>query len=244
MPPSGDVLRSCAYTPARPASTSASLWKKLLEVMRLGGFSARSVHPCTGRSSSVASPAAPSDMVTESLFIGPSSLEQKAEAAGDGAGPRISEVIETACRQPVRGKDLRVQARVTSEEYEVVGRHVQAGTARRAGQQRQVQVISDRDVLQAYERRILDPEGREDRRLVNPDRIVQRGPEEILVLERVALRGIDERRVVEHVLSHCRADQEAQVEPVPGDLAVDAQRKIGIGVADDAVVGLIGSAAS
>src|SRR4029077_5384418 len=29
-----------------------------------------------------------------------------------------------------------------------------------------------------------------------------------------------------------------------GDLTVDAQRKIGIGVADDAVVGLIGSAAS
>src|SRR6266853_5484755 len=156
MDPSGAVLRSCAYTPARPASTSASLWKKLFEVMRLGGVSDRSVH-ATGRSSSAASPAAPSDMVTESLFIGPSSLEQKAQAAGDGAGPRISEVIETACRQAVRGKDLRVLARVAGEEDEVIGRYVQAGAARRAGQPRQVQIIADRDVLQAHERRILDP---------------------------------------------------------------------------------------
>src|SRR6266581_244242 len=117
MPPSGAVLRSSAYTPARAASTSASLWKKFADVMRLGGFSLRSVHPCTGRSSSVASPAAPSDVVTENRFIGSSSLEQKAQAAGDGAGPRISKVIETARRQAVRGKDLRVQARVTGQEY-------------------------------------------------------------------------------------------------------------------------------
>src|SRR2546430_3053459 len=47
-PPSGAVVRSCAYTPASAASTSASLVKKLLVEMRLGGVSFRSVHPCSG----------------------------------------------------------------------------------------------------------------------------------------------------------------------------------------------------
>src|SRR5205814_548368 len=105
-----------------------------------------------------------------------------AEAAGDGAGPRIREVIETTRGQAVRRVHLRVQTRVAGEEDEVVRRDVQPGAARRTRQQRQIQVISEGDVLQAHERRILDPARREDRRLVNPGRIAQGRPQEVLVL--------------------------------------------------------------
>ena len=70
LPPSGAVVRSCAYTPASAASTSASLVKKLLVEMRLGGVSFRSVHPCSGTSSAT-SPAAPIDAFTKSRFMGP-----------------------------------------------------------------------------------------------------------------------------------------------------------------------------
>src|SRR2546423_6833290 len=236
MPPSGAVLRSCAYTPAKPASTSASSRKKCSDAIRLGGFSVRSVHPWTGSSSSVASPAAPSDMVTESLFISLVSLEQKTQAAGDGAGPRIGEVVETTCRQAVRCKDLGVEARIPGEQDQVISRNVQTGTARRACQHRQVEIIPDRDVLQAYERSIFDPARRVDSRFANAGRVGQRGPQEIAAPGGVALAGIDERRVVEHVLSYRGADQKAQVEPVPVHFAMDAERKIGIGVADDAVI--------
>src|SRR5882762_262517 len=173
MPPSGAVLRNCAYTPASPACTSASVWKKLPASIRLGGFSVRSVHPCTGRSSSVTSPAAPSDMDTERFFIGPSSLEQKAQAAGDGAGPRIGEVVETTRREAVRRKDLGVQARVTGQDEEVIRRYVQPRAARRARQHRHVEIIAHRDVLQAHERGIFDPAGRKDRGLLNADPIGQ-----------------------------------------------------------------------
>src|ERR1044072_3889114 len=236
--PSGAVLRSCAYRPARPASTSASLGKKFDDVRSLGAGSVRSVQPCTGRSSSAANPAVPSDMGIENLFMGSGSLEQKAQAAGNRAGPRVSEVIETACRQTVRGVDLGVETRITGQQNEVIRGHVHARTAGRARQHRQVQGISDRDGLQPQERSILDPLGRENRGLVNSRRIVQRVAQEVLVLERVALRPVDQGRVVEHVLSHRGADQEADVEVIPVDLAVEAEREIGVRVAEDAVISL------
>src|ERR1051325_9283074 len=86
---------------------------------------------------------------------------------------------------------------------------------------------------QPHERSILDPLGRENRGLVNSRRIVQRVAQEVLVLERVALRHVDQGRVVEHVLSHRGADQEADVEVIPVDLAVEAEREIGVRVAED-----------
>src|SRR5256885_11305152 len=56
-------------------------------------------------------------------------------------------------------------------------------------------------------------------------------------LFRSTLAGIDQRRVIEHVLPHHCPDQETDVEAVPGDLAAQAQRKVRIGIADDAVIG-------
>src|SRR5205823_1864900 len=67
-PPSGAVVRSCAYTPASAANTSASLLKKWLVEMRLGGVSSRLVHPCSG-TSSAKSPAAPIDAFTKNRFM-------------------------------------------------------------------------------------------------------------------------------------------------------------------------------
>src|SRR5207237_5025600 len=58
---------------------------------------------------------------------------------------------------------------------------------------------------------------------------------------RVALCAVYQRRVVEHVLSHSRTNQEAEVESIPVDFAVEPQCEVGIGVANDAVVSLGGT---
>src|SRR2546425_6538115 len=87
--PSLAVFRSPAYTPASAASTSPSVWKKLLGVMELMGVSFRSVHPCSGTRRSAQSPRPPIDVVTKSRFMDQSSLERDTEAPRDGAGPGI-----------------------------------------------------------------------------------------------------------------------------------------------------------
>src|SRR5207244_12798755 len=88
----------------------------------------------------------------------------------------------------------------------------QAGTPRRAGQDRQVERVLHREILEAEERRPLDPAGREDGRLVEVGAVGQGRRQEILVLQRVALGGPDEGGVVEHVLTHRGPQQEADVE--------------------------------
>ena len=71
---------------------------------------------------------------------------------------------------------------------------------------------------------------------MKPGRVGQRRAQKVLVLQCVTLRGEQERRIIEHVLSHRRPDQEADVEPARGNLAVQAEREVRIGIADDGVV--------
>src|SRR2546428_8038613 len=68
-------------------------------------------------------------------------------------------------------------------------------------------------------------------------RIGQRGPQDIAPPDGVTLAGIDQRRVIEHVLPYHWPDQETDVEAVPGDLAAESEGKVGVGVANDAVIG-------
>src|SRR5207244_6457740 len=189
--PSPAVFRSPAYTPARAASASPSVWKKLLGVMELIGVSVRSVHPCMGTRSSVQSPTAPIDVVTKSRFMDQSSLERDTEAARECPGPGIGEIIDAERRQPdvfhvgrVHARHLGVEPRITRDHEQIVGRHVQASTPRRAGQDRQVERVLQREILEAEERRPLDPAGREDGRLVEGGPVGQGGSMELLVLPR------------------------------------------------------------
>src|SRR5207244_340532 len=77
----GNAPRSCAYTPARPASTSPRVRKKVPGVMVLFGTSSRFVHPW-GSSSNVKTPTAPIHVVTRSLFMEPELLRTR-----DGGPP-------------------------------------------------------------------------------------------------------------------------------------------------------------
>src|SRR5207245_6450321 len=63
-----------------------------------------------------------------------------------------------------------------------------------------------------------------------------RRDQEVLVLQRIALRTKHQRGIVEHVLSDGRPDEEADVELAPIHLAVQAEREIRVGVADDRIV--------
>src|SRR2546422_2672812 len=67
-------------------------------------------------------------------------------------------------------------------------------------------------------------------------RVGERRLEEVLPLQRIALRGIHERRVVKDVLSHHRANQETQVELPPRDLIMETEGEARVGVADDRVI--------
>src|SRR3989475_9547574 len=130
--PSLAVFRSPAYTPASAASTSPSVWKKLLGVMELMGVSFRSVHPCSGTRRSAQSPRPPIDVVTKSRFMDQSSLERDTEAPRERAGPGIGEIIDAARHEPyvgriglVQARHLGVEPRIARDHEQVVGRDVQ-----------------------------------------------------------------------------------------------------------------------
>src|SRR2546426_8904160 len=111
--------------------------------MALGGFSSRFVHPrgtsTVPRRNSLKSPTAPIGFVTSDVVIGCRSSERESEAARNGAGTRVAEIVDTARLQAggrikprLQVRDLRIQTRVAGEHEQVVGRHVEPGTDRKS----------------------------------------------------------------------------------------------------------------
>ena len=149
---------------------------------------------------------------------------------------RIAEIIDAAHTQAlVSGLDFRIVTRIAGQQQQVVAGHVGPGTAG-PGESGQGELVIHREVLQAQVRALLDPPRREDGRLPDPRRVVQRRGQEILALQRVALRGVDEGGVIEDVLSHLGPDEGADIELPPAHLAVHAEREVRVGVADHGVI--------
>src|SRR5205807_7109700 len=156
---------------------------------------------------------------------------------------RIAEIVDTTRWQhggrvePRRQvRDLRIQARIAGQYEQVVGRHVQPGTSGRSAEQRHVESVVYREILQPHKRGAFDPAGRVNGRLVDPGRIAQGRGQEVLVLQRSALRTEHERGTVERVLPDGSPEEEADVELAPIHLAVQADREVRVGIADDGIV--------
>src|SRR2546427_11872976 len=146
--------------------------------MALGGFSSRFVHPrgtsTVPRRNSLKSPTAPIGFVTSDVVIGCRSSERESEAARNGAGTRVAEIVDTARLQAggrikprLQVRDLRIQTRVAGEHEQVVGRHVEPGTASRSREHRQVESVFHREILEARGRSTFDPTGGVDGPLMN-----------------------------------------------------------------------------
>src|SRR5712691_7228154 len=171
--------------------------------MALAGVSSRSVHPCRGTSTELKrvtpkSPAALIDFVISSVLIGTEPSERETQTPRDGAGPRITEIIDAARRETGVRMYFRIQPGIARQQEQVVARHVDPSAPGRSRQGGQVEGVFYGEILQPYERSAFDPPGRENGRLANTGLVVQRRDQEVLVLERIAFRGVDERGVVEH----------------------------------------------
>src|ERR1051326_2629351 len=247
------VERICAYTPANPASTSASEWKAVVGVSALCGTSVSFVHVSptknTGMTSSARSPKRSMLFDNDLLIcarwlgerlIGAIGLELEGDAEGVGSCTRIGEVVQATNREPttttVRRVDLRIEPGVVRQEQQVVTRDVHA--RRLTGHQalRNVECVADGDVLQACEGAVLDPSRGILRRFADAVRIRERGREEVATLLGVALRLIDQRRVVEHLAAELAAPQPARVELVPAEIVVETEGEVRIGAADELAV--------
>src|SRR5207248_6294049 len=151
-----------------------------------------------GRCTRAAAPAAPPALPlrsTPSQRIASwtrASSERETQATRHRAGPWIREIVDaTYCRSRAR-EHLGIEARIPGQKHQIVGGDVQPGAARRPRQQRYVELIVHLDVLEAHERAALDPARRINRRLVDPGRVGEGGPQEVLVLQRIALRRSEE----------------------------------------------------
>src|SRR5436189_5137664 len=101
--------------------------------MALGGFSSRFVHPrgtsTVPRRNSLKSPTAPIGFVTSDVVIGCRSSERESEAARNGAGTPVAEIVDTARLQAggrtnagPQVRHLRIQARIAAQHRQLVRR--------------------------------------------------------------------------------------------------------------------------
>src|SRR6266566_1296934 len=100
--------------------------------MALEGVSSRLVHACGTHDSSSSAPiaAARTEYVTDDLVIGRSS-ERDPQAARDGTGPRIAEIVDAAHAQAlIAGLDFRIVPRIPGQQEQIVARHVGPGAPR------------------------------------------------------------------------------------------------------------------
>jgi len=150
----------------------ASLVKKLLVEMRLGGLSFRSVHPCSGTSSAT-SPAAPIDAFTKSRFMGPEPPQNMRRSHPSPCGAAVREIIMPRTAVPVPENTRGRGPNSRSGAADCRPRRT-PGRCAPTRQERQVKIILHRDVLEAHERAALDPARRVDRWFVYPGRVVRR----------------------------------------------------------------------
>src|SRR5205809_6696164 len=119
--------------------------------MALDGVSSRLVHASgtSDSSSSAPSPVALNENVTECLVIGRRCSERDPEAARDGTGTRIAEIIDAAhTRALVAGLDFRSVTRIAGQQQQVVAGHGGPCTVG-AADAAQGEVVVPREVLQA-----------------------------------------------------------------------------------------------
>ena len=80
---------------------------------------------------------------------------------------------------------------------------------------------------------VLDPAGREDRRLLQTYAVIQCDSKKVLRLQGVALRRIDQRCLVQDFLPVLGVNEEAHVELANIGVAAKAKAESRIGVAED-----------
>src|SRR5688572_7722914 len=204
--------------------------------MALDGVSVRSVHADSNASVGAASNSASSFAALIDLVI-VVVLESDTNASGDSAGPRIVKVVDTTRGETGLSVDLRIIPGIVGDQEQVVAREVNPRTPCWSQERQPVESITKRGVLQTYERSVLDPARRVGLLLGDTDAVVESRFEEILALPRVALRGIDERSIVEHIQPLLAVDEEAEVEFAPVHQTAKAECPIRIGIPNDSVVG-------
>src|SRR2546423_5922853 len=171
--------------------------------MELVGSSSRLVHP--GRnvragaasSSSVEKPSALFAFFNNGVFI---SLDPDTDPSGDGTRAGIVQEIGAPLGQTADARirmDFWIITGVAGAEQQVVARKEGSRPLELSSQSRDIKRPSDRDVLEAGERSVLDPAGRVAGRLLDVWRIAERAFEEVFALQEIGLCRINQCSVVE-----------------------------------------------